>query len=70
MTTHPLTVGQEALWFLHDIAPDSAAYNVAFAFAFETRSTSTRSTPPCATPRAGTTCSGRRSRIQVNTRCA
>lgn len=26
-----LTVGQEALWFLHDLAPESAAYNVAFA---------------------------------------
>ncbi|MEU4746276.1 condensation domain-containing protein, partial [Actinosynnema sp. NPDC023658] len=33
MPTNPLSVGQEALWFLHDVAPDSAAYNVAFAFA-------------------------------------
>ena len=26
----PLSLGQEALWFLHELAPDSAAYNVAF----------------------------------------
>ncbi|MBP2336783.1 hypothetical protein JOF41_002961 [Saccharothrix coeruleofusca] len=26
-----ITVGQAALWFLHDLAPESAAYNVAFA---------------------------------------
>ncbi|GAA3849375.1 hypothetical protein GCM10022243_14170 [Saccharothrix violaceirubra] len=32
MSTSPLSVGQEALRFLHDLAPDSAAYNVAFAF--------------------------------------
>ncbi|MFL6333082.1 MAG: condensation domain-containing protein, partial [Pyrinomonadaceae bacterium] len=29
--THPLSYGQEALWLLHRIAPDSAAYNVAAA---------------------------------------
>ncbi|HEY0170202.1 MAG TPA: AMP-binding protein, partial [Pyrinomonadaceae bacterium] len=29
--THALSHGQEALWFLHRVAPDSAAYNVAAA---------------------------------------
>ena len=28
---HPLSYGQRALWFLHQVAPGSAAYNVAFA---------------------------------------
>jgi Condensation domain len=27
----PLSVGQEALWFVHRMAPDSAAYNVALS---------------------------------------
>src|SRR5262249_55079686 len=30
-SVHPLTHGQRALWFLHQAAPDSAAYNTAFA---------------------------------------
>ncbi|MEM7308288.1 MAG: amino acid adenylation domain-containing protein [Planctomycetota bacterium] len=29
--THPLSVGQRALWFLHRLAPDSAAYNLYLA---------------------------------------
>ncbi|MBZ4411223.1 amino acid adenylation domain-containing protein [Myxococcus sp. XM-1-1-1] len=29
--THPLSRGQQALWFLHQLAPESAAYNVSFA---------------------------------------
>ncbi|HZI17116.1 MAG TPA: condensation domain-containing protein, partial [Pyrinomonadaceae bacterium] len=29
--THPLSHGQEALWFLHRVDPDSAAYNVTAA---------------------------------------
>nr|UYH37511.1 amino acid adenylation domain-containing protein [Myxococcaceae bacterium MCy9487] len=28
---HPLSQGQRALWYLYQVAPDSAAYNVAFA---------------------------------------
>jgi amino acid adenylation domain-containing protein len=28
---HPLSQGQQALWFLHQLAPDSAAYSVSFA---------------------------------------
>ena len=28
--SHPLSHGQQALWYLHQVAPDSAAYNVAF----------------------------------------
>ena len=28
---YPLSLGQQALWFLHDAAPESAAYNTAFA---------------------------------------
>ncbi len=28
---HPLTAGQKALWLLHRVQPESAAYNVAFA---------------------------------------
>ncbi len=28
---HPLSPGQQALWFLHQLAPQSAAYNVSFA---------------------------------------
>jgi natural product biosynthesis luciferase-like monooxygenase protein len=28
---HPLSYGQRALWFLHQLAPESAAYNVFFA---------------------------------------
>lgn len=31
VTEYPLSRGQEALWFLHEMAPESAAYNVAFA---------------------------------------
>ena len=29
--SHPLSVGQRALWFLHQLAPRSVAYNLAFA---------------------------------------
>jgi len=29
-TVHPLSYGQQALWFLYQTAPDSAAYNTAF----------------------------------------
>ena len=32
-TTAPLSHGQAALWFTHSMAPDSAAYNVAFTAA-------------------------------------
>lgn len=32
----PLAVGQEAVWFLHRLAPDSSAYNLAFAFRIRT----------------------------------
>src|ERR1044071_5760918 len=28
---HPLSYGQRALWFLHLLAPESAAYNLFFA---------------------------------------
>src|SRR5205085_7057515 len=28
---HPLSYGQRALWFLHQLAPESAAYNLSFA---------------------------------------
>jgi amino acid adenylation domain-containing protein len=31
ISEHPLSYGQRALWFLHKLAPESAAYNVAFA---------------------------------------
>ncbi|WP_017879296.1 non-ribosomal peptide synthetase, partial [Janthinobacterium sp. CG3] len=31
MTAYPLSHGQQALWFLHTMVPDSAAYNIAFA---------------------------------------
>ncbi|MCC3767169.1 condensation domain-containing protein [Streptomyces sp. UNOC14_S4] len=31
MSALPVSVGQEALWFLHRMAPDSSAYNVAVA---------------------------------------
>ncbi|MFF7656632.1 condensation domain-containing protein [Streptomyces sp. NPDC007983] len=34
--TKPLSVGQEALWFLHRMAPDSSAYNVAAAVRIRT----------------------------------
>ena len=40
VTRHPLSYGQQALWFLHRIAPKSAAYNVAFAARIRSRSTS------------------------------
>lgn len=30
-TTYPLSYTQKALWFFHQLSPDSAAYNVAFA---------------------------------------
>ncbi|HEX7796548.1 MAG TPA: amino acid adenylation domain-containing protein [Vicinamibacterales bacterium] len=30
ITTRPLTSGQRALWFLHQMAPKSGAYNIAF----------------------------------------
>ncbi len=30
-TVHPLSHGQQALWFLHQLAPESAAYNIASA---------------------------------------
>lgn len=30
-STHALSHGQRSLWFLHELAPESAAYNVAFA---------------------------------------
>ena len=33
--THPLSYGQQALWFLHQLAPDSVAYNDAFAWRIE-----------------------------------
>ncbi|MBD0372773.1 MAG: AMP-binding protein [Pyrinomonadaceae bacterium] len=29
--THPLSVGQSALWFLHRVSPESAAYNITSA---------------------------------------
>ena len=29
---HPLSFNQRSLWFMHRLAPDSAAYNVAYAF--------------------------------------
>src|SRR3970282_2205638 len=28
----PASFGQEQLWYLHEIAPESTAYNIAFAF--------------------------------------
>lgn len=31
VSVHPMSQGQQALWFLHHLAPDSAAYNVFFA---------------------------------------
>ena len=36
----PLGYGQQSLWFLSQIAPESPAYN--FVFAADTRSSSTR----------------------------
>ncbi|MDB5905726.1 MAG: linear gramicidin synthase subunit, partial [Betaproteobacteria bacterium] len=35
--THPLSHGQQALWFLHQMAPYSAAYNIAFAVRVRSR---------------------------------
>jgi DNA-binding FadR family transcriptional regulator len=32
---HPLSYNQRSLWFMHRLAPDSAAYNVAYAFSIE-----------------------------------
>ena len=32
MTEHPLSYGQRALWYVHQMDPSSAAYNVHFAF--------------------------------------
>ena len=29
---HPLSYNQRSLWFMHCLAPDSAAYNVPFVF--------------------------------------
>jgi amino acid adenylation domain-containing protein/non-ribosomal peptide synthase protein (TIGR01720 family) len=31
VTEHPLSRGQQALWFLHEISPENAAYNIASA---------------------------------------
>ncbi|HEX8087809.1 MAG TPA: amino acid adenylation domain-containing protein, partial [Blastocatellia bacterium] len=31
VTEHPLSRGQQALWFLHQVSPESAAYNIAGA---------------------------------------
>jgi Condensation domain len=31
-TLHPLSYGQQALWFLHQLDPDSAAYNIALTW--------------------------------------
>lgn len=31
MTEHPVSRGQQALWFLHEAAPDSPAYTIVFA---------------------------------------
>lgn len=36
-TVHPLTHGQQALWFLHRGAPESAAYNTAIAVRIRSR---------------------------------
>lgn len=32
---YPLSIGQQALWFLHQLAPSSAAYNIAAAVRFK-----------------------------------
>ena len=31
-TQHPLSYGQRAMWFMYQLAPESAAYNTAFAY--------------------------------------
>lgn len=33
LLSHPLTYGQRALWYLHQLAPDSPAYNISGVFA-------------------------------------
>lgn len=38
----PLSLGQEDLWFLHELAPQSAAYNIPFCVRFKTRVNSQR----------------------------
>ena len=35
--TFPLSPGQEDLWFLHELAPESAAYNIPFCVRLKTR---------------------------------
>ncbi len=32
VTTHPTTYGQRALWYIHQMAPDTTAYNIGAAF--------------------------------------
>src|SRR4030095_4643088 len=36
-TLSPVSYGQSALWFLHQLAPDTAAYHVGFAVKVESR---------------------------------
>jgi len=40
--TFPLSPGQEHLWFSHELAPESAAYNIPFCVRFKTRPDSRR----------------------------
>lgn len=35
VTDHPLSIGQQALWFLHQLSPLSTAYNIATAVRFK-----------------------------------
>src|SRR5690606_15310530 len=37
-SVQPVSHGQRALWFLHQLAPESAAYNIAFALRLRSRS--------------------------------